>query len=458
MPRSTEKIITPDIAIIGGGPAGLAAAHTAAQAGAETVLIERERTLGGSLARGGALAAAYHLKHHLHQVTTEETDKNDPGATFRAVQSWHERCRNDLEKRGVSLWRGRFRLTDAESGALARHEGGKIVVAPKQALILCLGPATTCHPLLTVDHQNILDAWSVGSLPYQPETMLLVGNESDVFALASHRHDLGCKVTICLDGREPLPGCEGPLRDRWLQALRQDGITILEHPIIDVRNGPSFSCTFADATTAQAEKVVLLAPRGVDPRSLGRMADELLVDGLFQPDERGWLGHGLLFAAGAGCHGIDRADRARTAGEVVVKAALGAQVPSLNSFMSTTPWTSWSRLPLAGCGESNRVIAWHEAPLHRAWPGEDDGSPAWVALGRSAEGEAVAAQALGERAAEWLQPALVAMQAHGSIQALAHCHAPDGALAAWQEAAKALLNASKKVTDHVHFEEISVPQ
>ena len=85
---------------------------------------------------------------------------------------------------------------------------------------------------------------------------------------------------------------------------------------------------------------------------------------------------------------------------------------------------------------------------------EDNETPAWVALGRSAEGDVVAAQCLGERAAEWLQPALVALQAQDGLRALASCRAPDGALAAWQEAARALIGASKKLSDQIPLQEI----
>ncbi len=40
-----------DVAVVGGGPAGLASALGAARAGARTLLVERERTLGGNVAR-----------------------------------------------------------------------------------------------------------------------------------------------------------------------------------------------------------------------------------------------------------------------------------------------------------------------------------------------------------------------------------------------------------------------
>ena len=43
-----------DVLIVGGGPAGIAAAHEAAQAGGRVILVEQDRELGGSALREGA--------------------------------------------------------------------------------------------------------------------------------------------------------------------------------------------------------------------------------------------------------------------------------------------------------------------------------------------------------------------------------------------------------------------
>jgi 2,4-dienoyl-CoA reductase-like NADH-dependent reductase (Old Yellow Enzyme family)/thioredoxin reductase len=63
------------VAVAGGGPAGLEAAGLAAELGAEVVLFERERQLGGQLrlaaaveSRAGVLALADHLEHEARRV------------------------------------------------------------------------------------------------------------------------------------------------------------------------------------------------------------------------------------------------------------------------------------------------------------------------------------------------------------------------------------------------------
>ena len=48
-PRQTEVLLSCDVAVVGGGPAGMAAAVGAAKAGARTVIVERFSCLGGNI-------------------------------------------------------------------------------------------------------------------------------------------------------------------------------------------------------------------------------------------------------------------------------------------------------------------------------------------------------------------------------------------------------------------------
>src|SRR5438067_2389691 len=59
-----KRYAHPDVLVAGGGPAGMAAAVAAAQAGARVMLVEEEHRLGGHLRWGGAdeLAALAELR------------------------------------------------------------------------------------------------------------------------------------------------------------------------------------------------------------------------------------------------------------------------------------------------------------------------------------------------------------------------------------------------------------
>lgn len=134
-----------DVAVIGGGSAGVAAALAAARAGARTVLIEREPALGGNAAHalvhticGLYLPAESGQAVHAHAGVPREIALALGGEPERAGRVWYlgsppaslsalysEKCRAEasLELRlGTSL----------EAAELAREAGGESVLACRE--------------------------------------------------------------------------------------------------------------------------------------------------------------------------------------------------------------------------------------------------------------------------------------------------------------------------------------
>lgn len=120
-----------DVAVVGGGPAGLAAATAAAAAGARTVVLERAehpryKTCGGGLI-GASLAAVgdqfpLPVRDHIRSVTF-------------TLRGGRERTRSEREPLLVMVTREEF---DAELARRARQEGA---VLREQALVRAVGGA-----------------------------------------------------------------------------------------------------------------------------------------------------------------------------------------------------------------------------------------------------------------------------------------------------------------------------
>ncbi|MEN8161563.1 MAG: FAD-dependent oxidoreductase, partial [Myxococcota bacterium] len=86
-----------DVAVVGGGPAGIAAGLAAARAGAETVLVEREGTLGGNASQAlvHTICGLYHcdaaspepvhagLPNRIAEALTRTGDAGEPVAAGR---------------------------------------------------------------------------------------------------------------------------------------------------------------------------------------------------------------------------------------------------------------------------------------------------------------------------------------------------------------------------------------
>src|SRR5437764_8566514 len=79
MQRIGERIVEPagearvaaqaDVVVVGGGPAGMAAAFAAARNGASTVLLERYNHLGGLASGGMVLVLDDMWDAHLHEIS-----------------------------------------------------------------------------------------------------------------------------------------------------------------------------------------------------------------------------------------------------------------------------------------------------------------------------------------------------------------------------------------------------
>ena len=150
------------VLVIGGGPAGLEAAHIAARRGHRVTLVEREPRLGGQL----PLCSAPPFKHELSRLTQ-----------FLTTQ---------VARRGVDVRLG----VDASIDALLDQIRPDAVVVATGAT-----PATPAVP--GMDRESVVSAWSVlaGTVRVGPRAAIVgggsVGVETALF-LAPH----GIEVTI----------------------------------------------------------------------------------------------------------------------------------------------------------------------------------------------------------------------------------------------------------------------
>ena len=83
-----------DVAVVGGGSAGFAAAWSAAKRGADVVLVEREDTLGGTSTIGGVSSwEPVCGARGLPEIVYERLKKEDQAGVYRFVHhcSWPEK-------------------------------------------------------------------------------------------------------------------------------------------------------------------------------------------------------------------------------------------------------------------------------------------------------------------------------------------------------------------------------
>ena len=227
----------PDIVVIGAGPAGVMAAHCAAQLGASTALVTRN-AFGGMAANDGpvpvrALAHAARLIREARQLPQYGIAVGEPVleyprllARVREVADAvrrHSLGRESLDRLGVAIHEkaGTARFVDphtieTESGL--RLKGDKI--------ILCAGGTSRRLPIpgfeFTSTHS---DAWSLTAVP---PSMLVVGAGATGAQVASVFNAFGSRVQLFETGPRILPTEDEDVSAAVASGFRESGIIVRE--------------------------------------------------------------------------------------------------------------------------------------------------------------------------------------------------------------------------------------
>jgi dihydrolipoamide dehydrogenase len=204
------------LVIIGGGPAGTAAATNAARLGAEVTLIERD-VIGGAahlwdcvpskamIATGGMLDQIGVATGLGLQVGRPQVDLVALRARIEHItERLESQQRNLLESQGVRLVRGTGRLLDAHTVA-ARTDDGELTLDADAVMI-----STGSHPRVPdwaqPDRDRILttrDAYPPAELP---EHLVVIGSGVTGVEFVHMFSSFGSEVTLIVSRQQVLPG------------------------------------------------------------------------------------------------------------------------------------------------------------------------------------------------------------------------------------------------------------
>ena len=252
-----------DLAVVGGGTAGLTAAIAAARVGARVLLVERDRTGGDCLWTGcvpsKALLAAAERAHLARtsdelgvrvgevQVDLTAVMKHVHGA-IADIEPHDSPAR--LEREGVVVRVGRARFVGSGRLEVDGHP------EPFRRAMVATGSRPLVPDLPGLQETGYLTSDTVWDLRELPERLVVVGGGSIGVELGQAFARLGSRVTIAEMAGQLLPREEPDAAEVLTRRLRAEGI--------DVR-------TSTRATAVRGDRLEVEGPSGTDALAFDRL-------------------------------------------------------------------------------------------------------------------------------------------------------------------------------------------
>ena len=225
-----------DLAVVGAGPGGCAAAIRAAQLGRRVACVDREASLGGTCLRIGCipgkalLESSRHFalaRHSLgkHGVIVGSVDL-DLDAMMKRKDRVVSRLSQGVEllfrKNKIASFIGSARLTSPHSIAVNGTEVPCQLAA--ENILIATGSCPAALPGIPFDGERILSSTEALALPSMPEHLAVVGAGYIGLELGSVWSRLGSQVTVIESCGQILPGMDDDLSHESQKLLARQGL------------------------------------------------------------------------------------------------------------------------------------------------------------------------------------------------------------------------------------------
>jgi mercuric reductase len=272
-----------DLAIVGGGSAGFAAAIKAAELGARVAMAEGG-TLGGTCVNVGCVpsktliraAEAQHRRvHHGFQGipttdgrpdwSTVRAQKDDLVGELRQAKYW--KVLRSYES--VTLFEQRAEITSGHSIRLAN---GRTITAGK--ILVTTGASPWAAPIPGLADVGYLDNVTAMALERLPESLIVVGASAVGLELAQLFARLGVKVTVLEALPRVVPAEDADVGNALGDYLREEGLAV--HAAVQIehvdRAGNGYTVSFKDGgkpRVARAEQLLIATGRRGNTKGFG---------------------------------------------------------------------------------------------------------------------------------------------------------------------------------------------
>ena len=273
-----------DVAIIGGGPGGYAAALYGASAGLNIAMIEMNK-IGGTCLHVGCIPAKELLETaatYRHVMNAKEFGilAEQPEVDWSITMTRKQKVIDQLTKGVTGLLKGRKVTLLDGTGTL--HPGKTVKVTGGQSgdveltadnVILASGSVPRTIPGFDIDGKLVVTSDELLSIEKLPASAVVIGGGAIGCEFASMMADLGTKVTILEALPKIIPGVDKDITQVVLKSFKQRGIDVRTgvqvtgHKPNDDGNGTAVQ--FGDGESIDVELVVVSVGRRPLSDSLG---------------------------------------------------------------------------------------------------------------------------------------------------------------------------------------------
>ena len=280
-----------DIGVIGGGAAGLTVTAGAAQAGAKTLLVEKEKELGGDCLHYGCVpsktliktAHVYHLMKNskefgLPGVELPPVDYREVAKRIQSVISTIQE--HDSEERfcklGAKVEFGRATFVDEHSIRL----DGETISAKNW--VLATGSSPGIPPIDGLDSTPFITNKEIWSLDHLPKSLIILGAGPIAIEMAQAFNRLGSKVTVVQRSNQILSKEDKDMADTVMEVLQSEGVIFyLGSAVLGARDlGNEREVTIKNGanTTSQIRGEKILVAMGREANVTGLGLEDLGID------------------------------------------------------------------------------------------------------------------------------------------------------------------------------------
>jgi dihydrolipoamide dehydrogenase len=348
--------------IIGGGPAGSAAALAAAGAGLTSVLLVERDAVGGTCTNRGCIPTKFFLSR------SEAIGRDRTGGLVSAgdwgrvlahknalVQGLSRSLEGTCRDRGVEIARGQARFVSPREIEVLDGAGGRVAYTGER-FVVATGSRPAEIPGSPCDGVSVITSDEALGLRELPATMIIIGSGAVGAEFAFIFTRLGVAVTL-IEGAPRLFPAEDPDVDAVFRTTyARMGVAVRTgDPVagIEIRGGgSSVAVTLRSGAVVEAAKALVGVGRILESKNLGCEAAGIEVDrrGGIVVDEHLRTSQPQILAAGDVTGRMLLAHAATYMGEFAGRQAAGLSFPPVPYH--SIPWATFTTPEVAAVGLS----------------------------------------------------------------------------------------------------------